>query len=82
MHMSWRNSDCRLVLSGLLSLLLYSTHDHQSRGSTFHSEQYVPTSFINQENVLQAGSQANLVGAFSQLTFPLPKITLACVKLS
>jgi hypothetical protein len=73
MHMSWRNSDCRLVLSGLLSLLLYSTHDHQPRGSTFHSEQYVPTSFIDQENVLQAGSQANLVGAFSQLTFPLPK---------
>jgi hypothetical protein len=33
----------------------------------------LPISTKNQENVPQAGSEANLVGVFSQLMFLLPK---------
>jgi hypothetical protein len=55
-----------------VSLLSYSTHNHQPRDGTAHGGLYPPTSIIDEENAYglpigQAG------GAFSQLKFPLPK---------
>jgi hypothetical protein len=48
--------------NGLLSLLSYSTGDHQSRSGTSHSDLGPPTSIINQEN----SWKVNLVrGTFS-----------------
>jgi hypothetical protein len=65
---------CLLACSSwLLSLLSYRTQDHQPRDGTTHSEQDLPTSIINQENALQAFSQANLREAFSPLKLLLPR---------
>ena len=62
-----------LAPHGLLNLLSYSTQDYQPRGVPTHSELGPLPSIINQENALQACPQANLVGVFAQLRFPLPK---------
>lgn len=45
---SWRSAAFSLALHSLLSLLLNSTHDHQSRGGTTHSELHPSSLIINQ----------------------------------
>lgn len=47
----------------------YSNQNHQSRGGTAHSELGSLISMLNQGN-----EQASLVGALSQLKFPLSKL--------
>ena len=64
---------CLLACFSWLAQPDYSTLDHQPRGAIIHHELVPPTSVMNQENAPQACPQANLVEAFSQLSFPLPK---------
>lgn len=61
---------CLLACShGFLNLLSYTTQYHQSS----HSELGPHTSTINQEKAARACPPANLLAAFSQLWFSLPK---------
>lgn len=58
--------------SRLAQQLSYSTQDNLSRGGTIHNGLGPPTYNNHQEHAPQI-TQANLVGAFSQLKFSLPK---------
>lgn len=53
-----------MALTGLLTLLPYTTEDHRPRVSTTYRELGPPTMIINQENASQAYPQANLEGTF------------------
>lgn len=66
----------------LLSLLSYTTLDHVPGIGTVHHELDPPISAINQENTPQMYPLAILVGAFSQLQFPLLQLTLFNVLLA
>lgn len=71
---SGRNAAHWIGPHGWSSLVSYTAQDHLQRVGTAHRGLgSSPTSIINQENVPQACPQANLVGAFSQLRFPLFK---------
>lgn len=62
-----------LTHQGSLSLLSYSTQWHHHRGGTAYSEVGPHISIINEENAPQACLWVNLVAAFSEWKFPLPK---------
>lgn len=68
-----------MLLVGLLhSLLAYTIQDHLSRGATTPVSCALFTSITNQEHALQACSQDNLRGTFSQLRFPLRRYAKLC----
>lgn len=68
----WRSAAYWLGLHGLLSLLYYL----RLLTYTIAYRMSPPLSVTSQENFLQACLQANLVGAFTQLRFPLAKMIL------
>lgn len=68
-YRSQRNATYRLAPHGLLGLLSYITQGHQPKGRTVYSDLDLLTSITTQKNT----PQANLVKAFSELKFPLPK---------
>lgn len=66
MQRPWKNDAHWLAPCGLLCLPSYSTLDLQSRGRTTHDLLGPSASIINQENVLRAYPQVNLLGTFFQ----------------
>lgn len=56
----------------LLSWLFYTTQDDLPRASIRHSELGPSASIINQDKSPTGLPQGSLMGAFSQLRFPLP----------
>lgn len=58
---------------GFLSLLSYSTQNHQPRGGTTPGELGLLTSIIKQKKGAHNCPQANVVGTFSQFRPRLPK---------
>lgn len=56
----WRSAAHWLALHGFFSLLSNSTHTHQPRGGTAHSELYPPTSTTYYENVPEAKIGGNI----------------------
>ena len=62
-----------LTLYGLLSLLCYTTKDHQSRGDIIHSGLGPPILIIHSEYASEVCLQVSLVWEFSQLKFLLLK---------
>lgn len=71
MQTPWRNAAYWLVPNGLLSLLSYTAKDRRPRGDTAHHGLGPPTPIISQEIASRPCLQASLVGAFTQLRFPL-----------
>jgi hypothetical protein len=72
-----RSAAYRAVPHDLLSMISYTIQVSWPRGGTTQWSRPSHTSIINQENAPQFCPQANLVGKFSQLRYPLPK----CLKL-
>lgn len=71
MQRPWKNNAHWLAPCGLFCLPSYSTLDLQSRGDTTHNWLGPSTSIINQENVLWAYPQINLLGTFFSISIRL-----------
>lgn len=70
---TWRSAAYWIAPHDLLSLLSESIQDHMSRNGTTLGGLGPLTSIINRETLTKACPPANLIGAFSQLRFLLPR---------
>lgn len=82
---NWRRSNGGMLLTGLLFLACSSMFSDKPPGPPSqgrHHRQLSPsTAVINKGSAWQNCLQTNLMETFSELRFPLPWTTLACVKL-
>lgn len=82
MQKPWKVAVYWLILHGFLSLLSFSTQNHQPRGSTGHSFLSPPASIVSLENVPHICPQVNFGGGIFSIEVPSSQMRLTCIKLT